>query len=437
MPDPTQVSQSGNAPEFHPESQDVVTGNGEIGKVLEEIMTMIDDDVTETKTREKKKVEKESQSTVLSQAKEFGLLESQTVRTQEAKDAYIKNPGPPGGPKLPVPKILNDLRGVPTDETGTGNPWLSGSLTAELMMVWFSIMPILMQIRLQAAKTEAHSIVQQLEASLNAAKQAYNAKKAEAKKLMIEAMKHFVNAGIQIGMIGGLMGYKAAPKIGKFLKEGGLQKMKSSLSAKYGKAQGWAKSKLEQNPNGYKTLTDGVEFGAGSRTGSSPSSMASINRQHAKDVQEQKAQQLEAERRAAEEQRVIEEGEEGPAPALSGEGASPAPSTKPKSNVQEAADEAAGHHGMQLMQQQQFQMTVEALKSFNEGVAALLQIDPTMDEAKANFLQQAYQHLAEIHGRSIQFTEREAKQAQEQIADILQAVNQMIQQEQAFRINRR
>ncbi len=425
MPDPTQASQSGKVPEFHPESSDAIADHDDFGKVMEEIMTMIDDGVTETKKKEKEKAEKESQSPILSKAKAFGLLESQTVRTEEVKDAHIKNPGPPGGPKLPVPKILNNLRGVPSDETGTGNPWLSGSLTAELMMVWFTIMPFIMQIKLQAAKTEARSIMQQLEAALNAAKQAYKAKKAEAKKLMIQAMTHFVKAGIQLGMIGALMTYKLAPKAATFTKN----KAAPTIKNKFSNGQAWAKSKLQRNPSGYKSLSESGEFGAGSTTGSLSSS-TSINRQRAKDIQEQKAKQLEAERRA-------EGGDEGPAPASSEDGAGKPPSAKPGGDVEKAANAAAGHHGMQLMQQQQFQMTAEALTAFAEGIGKTMESQETMKEAKANFLQQIFQHLAEIHGRSIQYTEREAKQAADQIADILQAINQMIQQEQAFRINRR
>jgi hypothetical protein len=152
----------------------------------------------ETKEAEKETKAREGQGATVAESQQS--QGAQARATARAVVEHLSNPGSPGRPNLPRDNG-GDPRSIPTDITGTGNPWLAGSRLTELFLAFFNLAPILMQIKIQEVKTQVESMMQQMEMAIASAEQAFKAKKLEAEKLVLDAIEKFVSAAISIGML--------------------------------------------------------------------------------------------------------------------------------------------------------------------------------------------------------------------------------------------
>lgn len=213
---------------------------------IAQVLEMIADNFGEEVEGKEKKGEKKDvarSSGVFAGADVFGLLGKvvgMPGSTAAAMKEVLRNPGPPGGPRIPAP--IRDLRDVPGDASGSGNPWLAGSVFTELIMIMFEIMPILFQIKLDEAELEAQHILLLQEATIKGAEMAKKKKELEAKELKLDAIKQFVQAGISIGMAAMQMGMthggmakSAASKVKSGLKTGaGMAYRGAKMAGSYG-----------------------------------------------------------------------------------------------------------------------------------------------------------------------------------------------------------
>jgi len=237
--------------------------------VMELIQNLADDS---KKTKKGEKKDKAASSGVFEKMDVFGLLGDIVGKPGEAAKTvseFLRNPGTPGGPKIFPP--IRDLRDMPTDGAGTGNPWLEGSVFTDLIMILFEIMPILFQIKLQEAALEAEQIVLLQEVTIEGAKLAKKKKELEAKELRMEAYKQFVQAGVQLAMAGVQAGVTAGSSIkgglksaaGKLKTAGGMGYRGTKMAGSWGMNQmkdGWAIMKIKRGWTGGRIDSMGTSF---------------------------------------------------------------------------------------------------------------------------------------------------------------------------------
>ncbi len=441
------------------QQQQAADPSADLEQNIAQVLEMIADNFGEEVEGKEKKGEKKDvarSSGVFAGADVFGLLGKvvgMPGSTAAAMKEVLRNPGPPGGPRIPAP--IRDLRDVPGDASGSGNPWLAGSVFTELIMIMFEIMPILFQIKLDEAELEAQHILLLQEATIKGAEMAKKKKELEAKELKLDAIKQFVQAGISIGMAAMQMGMthggmakSAASKVKSGLKTGaGMAYRGAKMAGSHG-WQRYQKGYKNWKPPGSEFLRNRVnqarEF-KNSLVNSGPVTRLKDFKQNMADRKQNLAAKLKGENMAnyekgtehaknlAEKRHIIaanrrERIREEKETAKEGESAKTERTSTDTKKQQEAQRMQARNMTLQQIGQ--------ALQGVAGGLIDLEKAEIRAEIGSVEYVQQVMQGLQQAHQKMIDSAHEARREAADGLSTMLQQLNNIIQAQQAFNMKR-
>ena len=421
---------SGQVPEQQPDA----------AKELEDIMHQLIDQIVEgtEEELEKKTGKKKDEAAQLGdivRSDVFGLL-GKTVGMPGSFAAAIKeilaNPGPPGGPKLPLP--IRDLRDTPKGNDGSGNPWLDGSIFSDLIIISMDVMRVMFDVKLSEAAIEAEQIILMQEVTVKSAEMAKKKKELEAKEIRLEAMKLFVQAGISIAMAA-----MQAAATSKSTIKSAASKLKTAGGMAF-RGTKMAAGRM----NGFVSRRYGVDIGQKFGDMRITKSMQSF-RQWKTDTANRKsvlAGRLKGEKNylTDKEQKLADKGwlNKRDARAVQAERRKTA-LTKGKS-TDKASERGAAKRmekgaNMQI-RNQMFMAVNQGLTSAAGGLFDLQKAVVREQIGVVEYLQTIFQGMQTLHQKMIESSHEARREASDQISNTLQQLQSIIQAQEAFRIRR-
>jgi len=226
-------------------SQDSIKDLDDFSNMTEELLELFGEKKVQGEDDDKKQAKKKEKSdTLAAPEKIFNFLESNQVKIQEAMKALAGAGAAPGLPKLPVPKMIAQLKGTLDGPDGAGNPWLAKSMMTDLICLLLDILPILARIKMEETKNEAKATKSQHQFVTAQAKSQIKKAKLEADKLKLDALKQFIAAGITAGVMIGMMAMSTASAVKSIAKNVGgtvagkaVSLVKTGISQAKGAAQ--------------------------------------------------------------------------------------------------------------------------------------------------------------------------------------------------------